>query len=229
MAAKLGVHNLNTRRRKNGDLSFLFNKNKEIFYLWGFIMADGNFSKKGDLFIGLNKKDLKFLETLILLIDGDKTKIKIRKFKNNYTGQNSEMCVFRVGHINMVRKINKLIGFNGPKTYIPPTNIKYFFIPELFIYFLIGLIDGDGSIWISKNWPNIRIEVHYNWLKTFKKISKVLFKFYGINAKVKISKRGFVQLYINDKKSIHILLKASEEVPRLDRKWIKLYTTPTLF
>lgn len=47
---------------------------------------------------------------------------------------------------------------NSKKTYFPP-NLNIFFKKEYLVYFLIGFIDGDGSI--SKN-RSCSIGVHEN-------------------------------------------------------------------
>ena len=206
-AKKLGVKSEINRARK-GNLEFLNYLNPKSCYWWGFIIADGHISKKGELVITLSNLDEKHLIKLSNLLDCNIYK------KGNFVN-------LRLGDKVFGEKWLKLLSINAPKTYFPP-DLSMFYTKENLLPFIIGLIDGDGCIWNSKNWPNLRIELHGNWLNTLELISNKLKEFYNIECKVKISKRGYSQININTKKDLKILKDYIYNIDYLERKWSKL-------
>ncbi len=223
-AMQLKIKSEAHRSRVNGNLEKLKEKNKDIFHLWGFLMADGCFTQKYDLIISQKSTEKEYLIRIVKTLGCDINKIKTRSTKTAYS-DNLEMCHFRVGHKKVIQELYELTGLSGAKTYTPPTKIEYFFEKELLIYFMVGLIEGDGCVWLtSGNWPNIRIELHYNWLPILEKLSKALLDFYQIESSIKVSKRGFAQIYFAKKDAIKKLLTASKDVKRMESKWKKLET-----
>lgn len=225
-AQLIGIKSLVNRKRKNGSLNMLKDKNKNSFYVWGFLLADGSFTKKNDITVSQQEKEAIFFEKFIELMGGKKEKIKKRTTISSYTQKPLYMLSYRSGNKSLLDEMSLKIGLRHAKTYNPPLNIEYFFVKEFFINFMIGLIDGDGCIWVSgKNkdcWPNIRIEMHYNWLPLLESFKEKLYEFYGIESRTRISNRGYAQLIFAKKQTIEMLWKASKETLRMDRKWERL-------
>lgn len=217
----LGVKSKSNRKRENGNISLLLNKDKIAFYTLGFLLADGSFSNKE---ISVSQKDIHkdFFFNFIKNMGGDVTKIKHRsKPIGGFNKKEYNSYYFRIGQQDVYNKLIDDIGIDNNKTYIPITNIEYFFDNELFPYFLIGLIDGDGSIWFSKTSPSIRIELHYNWKYVLEKISSFMFKSYGMKSNVNISNKGFSQLNFSAE-SIRWLYNLSNDIHSMRYKWDKL-------
>lgn len=205
-------------RKRQGSLEFLNQLNPKSSYWWGFIIADGYLSKRGDLIINLNIKDK---EHLLKLSNHLNCKISERKYINSYTNSESYSCNLAIADKKFANKWLKILEINSPKTYTPP-NLSIFLNKENFIYFIIGLIDGDGCIWESKNWLNLRIELHLNWLNTLKLISSKLKEFYDIDCKINTTKKNTSKLEINTKKDLKILKSFINSVDFMERKWSKL-------
>lgn len=207
-AREIGVISEIKRKRK-GSLKFLNNINIQSAYWWGFIMADGHLTKKGELIIQLNKRDENHLNKLAALLNTKTTIIK------------ENFVVLRIQDKSFGERWLKIFNIKTPKTYTPP-DLSVFYNTELLLPFFIGLIDGDGCIWESKKWLSLRIELHNNWLNELELISNKLKEFYGISCKVKTTKRGTSKLDINTKKDLKILKDYVKNVNFLERKWSRL-------
>ena len=218
-AQDLGIKSKIKRKRK-GSLCFLDEINDQSCYWWGFIMADGHLSERGELIISLNSKDINHLEKLAIHLN---TKVTLRKYINSYSKQQSESCNLRIQDKSFGEKWLSIFNIDSPKTYTPP-DLSMFLTPQNFIYFFIGFIDGDGCIWKSKNWPNMKIECHENWLNTFDIFAIKLKEFYNIDCKVFKNTRNTANLTINTKKDLKTLKSYINNVEYLERKWLKLDT-----
>lgn len=181
-------------------------------------MADGHLSKDKSLIISLSSADKIHLEKFASYINYP---VKMKSYVNSFNGKMSEACYIQAYDTKLVSKWLDRFNIKSAKTYTPP-DLKFFLEPEKLIYFFIGFIDGDGCIWVSKNWPQMRIEVHNNWLNTLQLIAEKLKEFYDIDCKVKQSKKSAAKLEINTKKDLCILLKYIKAVDYLERKWEKL-------
>lgn len=208
-AKQLGVKSEAQRNRK-GNFSFLDKLTTNSFYWWGFIMADGHISDRG-LHIGISTSDLDHLSKI-------KSHLNI---ENMYVNTSKQLCSIALEDKAWSIKWRDLLKINGQKTYNPP-NLSLFENKDSFIYFLIGFIDGDGSIWLSRNQPNMRIELHLSWLPVLEKWSKLLLEYYGIQTRTRTTSRGYSQLIFNKKDHLKILLPYLQEVDYLERKWDKL-------
>lgn len=209
-ANQLGYHSKTDRKRKC-NLSFLDldSLTKNSLYWWGFIMADGHLSKKGQVIIQLSKLDKPHLEKYSSLVHG-----KLKETKGNF-------C--RVS-CNDIKKVTYWLNvFNmkeTAKTYFPP---KLSVFEKDFIYFFIGFVDGDGCIWISKGYPQLRIELHSSWKENLDWFATVLKKDYNIKSVVtKITKKGTASLTIGNKKDIEKISSFCKDVDYLERKWNKI-------
>lgn len=210
-ATELGVKSKIKRKRK-GSLGFLDNLTDSSCYWWGFIMADGHISKKGELIITLNKKDQAHLQ-------------KLAKHLNRYLSTKDRFCTLRIQDKSFGEKWLTELKIDGPKTYFPP-DLSIFLTKERFISFFIGLVDGDGCIWHTNDWegnpwPMLRIELHKNWRNLLDLISEKLKEFYDIESTVRVTKRGTAKIDITKKQALKTL-KSYVKGEFLERKWSKL-------
>lgn len=200
------------RRNRKGSLDYLNVLNCNSCYWWGFIIADGHITHKGELIITLNKKDENHLSKL-----ANHLNCKISKKLNFITLRIQDKKFGKYW-------LNKLV-INSPKTYTPP-DLSIFLTKENLLPFFIGLVDGDGSIWVSskgvREWPNLAIELHGNWFGTLYLLSNKLKEFYNIECKVKLTKKGTSKLDINTKKDLRLLRNCIDNTEFLERKWNRL-------
>lgn len=208
-AQQLNVKSSVQRNRK-GNFLFLDKLTNNSVYWWGFIMADGHISKRG-LHIGLSDLDKGHLSKLQHHL----------KIENMYINSSKKQSFLALEDKSWATKWRNLLEINLAKTYNPP-NLNIFESKEYFIYFLIGFIDGDGSIWLSRNHPNMRIELHSSWLPVLEKWSKLILDYYGIQTRVRTTPRGYAQLIFNKKEHLKIMLPYLQDVDFLERKWNKL-------
>lgn len=168
---------------------FFYNDNSDVWYLAGFIAADGNIAKcSNSLDIQLAQKDIDLLQTI--------------KDKLNYTGEvkkfttqhGDDKCRLTITNKQLVQSLERFnITRNKTFTYAIPQ------IPEKYTGdFLRGYFDGDG--WINKNGTQISI---VSASKNFIKDLKQLYSKYGLEYKEYIDNRKINPLY-----DIRILKKA---------------------
>ena len=205
----LGYHSQTDRKRKC-DVSFLDinNLNPVNSYWWGFIMADGCIRREGQLIIQLKDVDKEHLEKFVKYTKSSiiETKGFVRTTCNDKKTINKWMDVFCM--------------YENAKTYFPP---KLDVFLDNFIYFFIGFVDGDGCIWLCKNYPQLKIELHSSWLKNLEWFSKCLEK-YKINSEVKLSKKNTATLIITNRNDILKITEYCKDVDYLERKWEKVLT-----
>ena len=218
-ASQLGIKSEIERKRK-GSLQYLEVLDSNSCYWWGFIIADGHLSKKGELVISLDIKDKVHLKKIATHLNRFITE---REYVNSFTKNISVSCNLRIQDKVFGKKWLSILNINSPKTYTPP-DLSIFLTKEKLLPFFIGLVDGDGCIWVSKNWLNLRIELHLNWLNTLEIIAFKLKEFYNIDCKVKVTKKLTAKLEINTKKDLKILKNSLNNLDYLERKWSKLYT-----
>lgn len=223
-AGKLNLRSCGARKRQNGSLEILKDFTPESFYIWGFIMADGHISDRGDVYLNQHESEYEYLAKVYSCLGGDVSTIKRRKMFNKLTNQELVMLQCRIGHKSVVEELRQKINLSRNKTYEPP-NIEYFCRSDLLIYFLVGLIDGDGSIWFSSGSgasPTFQIMMHSNWVSALQQISKCLFSFYQIETLVKMSKSGYALLVCKNQASMKLTYELGKIHLRMKRKWGKL-------
>lgn len=157
---------------RNGDMSPLLDGSLQSMYWLGFLAADGYISKTGHMLCSQSEKDksniYRFAEYL-------NTSVYI--YKSN-SGYNTKSKTYRVGlsHPEVALKIRDMmcIQKDRPKTY---TGICLDFIEseDQAVAFLVGFIDGDGSLTDSKNYM---IQCHESWLSTFEVLQNKLPKIF---------------------------------------------------
>ena len=206
----LGYHSKTNRKRKcNLEFLDLDNLKKESLYWWGFIMADGHIGKRGQLIIQLKNVDKIHLEKIAKHLN-----CEVKLLKNDF-------CRIACSDVRKIKQWREKLNMNETaKTYFPP-NLKIF--ENDFIYFFIGFVDGDGCVWINKNYPCLKIELHSSWKENLEWMANLLKTYYNIKSvKVKISKKGTSVLSITNKNEILEILKYTKDIEYLERKWDKL-------
>lgn len=201
---------VNRQNKNNLEILDLENLTPNTAYWWGYIMADGHISKKS---IICNSKDKEYLMKLSNLLN---TKIHCRKYVNPYTGKISEIYNFSADNKNLISKWRGILNIeNSAKTYFPP-NLNIF--NDLFIYFFIGFVDGDGCIWDDK-YPSLKIELHKSWISNLKWMETKLHTLGFISTATKISKKDTAVLTIYNRDDIINISSYCKDVDYMERKW----------
>lgn len=211
-AKKLGLSKSNIRTSK---LKFLLDDNLINYYWYGFIMSDGHLSEKNALIISLNKTDLNHLE-----------KISNKIGCNILKSEKSNMVTINIMDNINILSLKEKLGINHNKTYNPPTvehMSNLLNSTEKLLSFLIGFIDGDGSIQYQKDkttFKSLRIHIHSSWFNIMDWISIELNKL-GMNSSCVICNRGYTQLNICSIKNYQIFKNFinNNNIPILERKW----------
>jgi len=189
----------------------LLEETPESYYWMGFIMADGHFAGNR-LVMGLSINDEDHLKKLYDFLECDNT------IHKNHIG-----CGFSMMDSYTVPLLKTKFDINNRKTYNPPKSINWM-ENNLKYSFIVGFIDGDGSIikQYKRKDPYLRIKVHSNWLHILNEIGFIL----STDANVKhVEARINNQGYANINLANHILLKHLKrkvnklKLPVLKRKW----------
>jgi hypothetical protein len=177
-AKSLGLE-CKVERARRGDLSVLLDKSLTSFYWLGFILADGHFTKTGQLVVALMEKDKNHLEHLAQYL---KTTVKYpyrreKEYKKRTSlispseQQLRSVVRITVQDKEIVDQINFLLGLpSSRKTYNPPTKLDDLNTDEITALF-IGFFDGDGSSSYSSIEgcvrKSARLENHISWKPVF--------------------------------------------------------------
>jgi hypothetical protein len=181
-------------------LKILLNETNETYYWIGFLFADGHFSKKHALQITLARKDKHHLYKLYNYIQCNNT---------IYYNKKSKSYGFQVMDSKYIQLIKHKFDISSNKTYNPPTDIV-FQNTGLYLSFLIGFIDGDGSIrnQYRRKDSCITIKIHASWSSFVDKLVGNLYALLGLKTKIgKISKKGYYIINISNSKVIDYLNK----------------------
>ena len=167
-------------------------------------MADGHLTKLGRLSIALSNRDVSVLESLNRFL-GNPANIRVSE----------KFCYFAVNDIDTVDKLKLLFDIKDRKTYNPPT---YFNLTgDRRDAFLIGYIDGDGSIQFQtgRNDCRISIKAHSSWKEYLSQMMGVSFR---------INSQGYSYGCIAENKELKRLKRFTidKNLPVLSRKWDKI-------
>lgn len=206
-AKKLKISRPNIRTLK---LKILLENNLINAYWWGLIMSDGHITNKGDLIIRLQKSDSEYLKIFSEYIECNLNFGKL-------------VSVSVMDKINGVKLKNKL-QIKERKTYNPPENFDFLTTKEERLAFLLGFIDGDGSIAYRKEaFKSIRIIIHGSWLEVFEIFMKEFEDDFNLKFTVNSNKRFNTCIYIGKKENFEFLKNFAIEnkLPIMGRKWNK--------
>lgn len=186
----------------NANSNKLINLTNESFYWLGFIMADGHFNKNNQIQINLALKDINHLNKFAKFVEYKKEIIKPS---------------ISISYKNIKYKLNELFNISSIKTY-EPCNLNKL-TGDIFFSFIIGFIDGDGTI--NKK-GCLCITSHKSWLNNVDKMLYELTDNKRYNCK--ISNDGLVKGIITNVKTMkQIKQKALElNLPILKRKWDRI-------
>lgn len=190
-------------------------------YYAGFIAADGNIdNSKTRLTIGLSEKDRIFLENFLQDLESDYIIYETEKdgfINNSVTITSANICSDLEKHFNIIP--------NKSLIYCPP-NLTDSFLD----CFIIGLIDGDGTIGFSKRKEGTQDSLYISIVGTYDTVNLVKNRFEAILEKEtsKLHQRNknknFYQYRISDKNARVIFSYFYNNYPtisKLNRKWSK--------
>lgn len=135
----------NTDYFKNGI------KTHESAYILGLFYADGyNNEEKGAIGITLKASDAILLQEISAIIGGNRP---IKFYKHKYKDEYREYAHLYISNKGMSQSISKLGVVQNKSLIVQPPDIT----KELFVSFLRGVSDGDGSITL----PHNRRHIHW--------------------------------------------------------------------
>jgi len=194
---------------RNHHLSQLLLDNPLNSYWWGLILSDGHITERGILKVKLQRSDKDYL-------DG------FAEYLGCTTRWEQGMIVIETMDKVNARALQGKLGLKKRKTYNPPDDTLFLSSGETLMAFLIGFIDGDGSItYRNGRFQSIRIETHGSWLPFFQELSERLLVELGLTSTVTLTTRGSCSTYLG-KQSTYLTLKQFIEefqLPTLERKW----------
>ena len=225
-AKELGLTKNNSIYRTT-NLDILLNDSLSTYYWLGFIFADGTILNNCRLRVTLSIKDESHLIKLAKYLN---TSLSTYKIKTKYSGgKEFEYCMISLQNKDIIPMITKKFDIKRNKTKNPPNiNILKKMTDNQFISFLIGYIDGDGSIpqIMNRKDFNIRLKCHSTWKRVYNyfkiRIEQILQK--KFNNKVIINNRGYCVLTFSNCIIINFLANFNiiHSLPVLERKWSKI-------
>lgn len=194
------------------SLAFLLDRtNIESYYWMGFLLADGTFNHKGKIVIvDIHEKDK---DHLIKLSKHLNTQIKTYK---------KDSCIIARVNCGDVKYFQALVSYwdiNSNKTKNPPKTLPQMSDTE-FSAWLIGFIDGDGSI--DKSGCSGAITVDASWMSILDIIKD---KYKLTNLKLRKQTTQFSKNYpARLRLSVSVLkelktIAIKEKLPCMSRKW----------
>lgn len=209
------IYKVVATRAKN-NLMALFNESLESFYWLGMIAADGYVSKEGHLMLVQCLKQRRHLQKFANFISS-----KISIIKNQGINK-TDSCRVNAMNGKEALKIRSLFGTITQKTY-DPLNIAWLKKDSHFLAFLIGFIDGDGTI---RKGGYIRIQCHGNMLQTFTKMNERIFKIFKEYGKVFMGNREnkYATFDLNKRKIVIGIKKFAliNDLPIKNYKWNRI-------
>lgn len=183
----------------------LIDGTNEAYYWLGFIMADGHFSESNQIQINLGKKDLEHLKKFANFVE-----YKSELIKPNIS----------IGFSSIRDKLNDIFKISNNKTHNPCDLNKL--SGDSFFSFIIGFIDGDGSI--SKK-GYLSLVSHKNWFNNITLMVKEISN--GEYYSCKIKKDGLCIGSISNIDTMKNIKNKIKELnlPILNRKWDRVEIT----
>lgn len=206
---------------KINNFDVLLKQDCESYYWVGFLMADGTFTHStGQICLELSAKDKEHLLKIANILKVP-VHYRTRKLKDKFYDMCNINCTCKIGF----EKLKEKFDIKSKKSHNPPTSLNIQ-NNDLFVSFLIGFLDGDGSITKNSNGRGIRISMdnHISWLNVINNWSKRLYVLSEATFKsnpAKINRRGLSTLNIKNIKVFNFLISKIDELklPVLNRKW----------
>jgi len=214
--------------RGKGDISPLLDLNPISCYWIGLLLSDGHFNLKAKkCVLTLAKKDEDVVRRFANFVSSPDMK----------PNTNNSVTV-SIYSKNGVPKLCSMFSIQSNKTYNPPNISLIEKNKDLMLSMLIGLIDGDGCIYHTKdcNAAYMRLMCHDSWLGIYRKFNAFLinnFKNNGVDPRcyvrcfdrvVDLVNRRYLDFGIYD----NYLLKSMKReairmnLPIMSRKWNKV-------
>lgn len=171
----------------------------DSMYWMGFILADGCFSKE------TRKVRLSVSSSII----DEQHIVKLKNWletENKLYYSKDNCCSLSVYSKKHIPEIMKFWNMSFRKTYVPYDIPDYLLLSKYFKYFIVGLIDGDGSIVTSGNTYKISITQHKSQEKFFSILNDKL-----MNTKHK--------LYLSDRDNTVNLVIQRPEIKNTIKDW----------
>ena len=214
-------------RRKSNEAYKLLNESLQSYYWLGFLFADGHFTDLGGIILKLSEKDHNHVQKFANFVKGN-------VYKNSHclstNGKLYTQYHTQVNSVEVMSKLREKFNITSNKTY-NPVKLDTVGDNDKITAMIIGIIDGDGCIRITKrsNTPVIAIKMHKSWVDNLCYLTGFISN--QIDADIplpKIDKRGMVQVnWCN--RAISRMLKsfiAKHDLEVLDRKWDAIKVLP---
>ena len=193
------------------SIASLLEDTRPAAYWLGLLMADGHVSEKRIKF-GLKTEDRE-------LVDGFGVFIGARPASTRPNGKGSYTSITRQ-EPSVVRRLRRRFDINADKTYRPPTKLPYK-RRDLLRCFLVGFIDGDGSICKQSGGRRdafVRVKLHSSWESFQRSLAEAIEAPFTLG----LTKAGYSELRFCDNVWLAQLKRDSSDLPRLKRKWKKI-------
>jgi len=197
---KIKRFNIQNKGKNYGKYSRLLNNEPETFYWIGLLMADGHFDKRG--FISISLKDREH----------------VNRFRRYLGLPESNVFVLTISDRLVFDELTSRYGVGSNKTYEPCVLTSFIDNNDAFFSFIIGFIDGDGSI--DKK-GGIRIKCHSSWLDNI----TAMMRFLDVNNPgARIDKKGLGLAALNKRDVCREIKKRALDLnlPLLTRKWSRI-------
>lgn len=211
-------------RTRKGTLKRLLDEEPETYYWIGMLMADGYIHHGlSQVVLSLAEEDKDQLKKFADFLSAE---VKVYKGAKGYRDDRLYQYRVSVAEKLYCQPLIKKFDFKPTKTYNPPAPsvLKISLADDnKFLCFLVGIIDGDGYIIPDQ----IRLENHPSWVivhEFLEKRLKQIFQSERPFTKIEYSKRGYVSLFIRNKRILGLIKKVAIEnkLPFFERKWNKI-------
>lgn len=157
------------------DLSILLEETPESSYWLGFLAADGTFTNRR-ISLTISSKDKNHLSRFLAFV---KSKNKIRR-----VGKTNCLRV-NLTQVDVVSELVSRLKISSNKTKHPLDLSWFDSKPELLFSFIVGYIDGDGSI-SKKKYANsylLNVVGDKSWLGNFILYFRFIHEYFNLNSK----------------------------------------------
>lgn len=157
---------------------------KELAYFLGYFWSDGYISRNKNIILEITKSDADDIEHILIKVASFKTYIRNRE------GRQVQKTFYYTDYDN--KNITRLKSLGKYPKSIESHEKILNYVPECYIeYFLRGLFDGDGCIYVSKTKKRVvQLSLSGRYEQDWGYIISYLKQKYGIDFKIKQSLNG---------------------------------------